>query len=201
MAAPANTVFRGLEGSIKKVPVELPAELKPKEVLIKITHASLCGTDVHMIQYGCALGHEGVGVVEKIGSDVTQFKVGDRAGAGYLRNVSLVFLLCVERIRRIWIPYESTNKLGVIRAADTAITVSRDKISIAMSAMSTERRNSTLELLEIIVRSPLLPCPYLFSVSKFPKAATPTAYDLFTDTTYRHRNRNLPPQSPRQHVI
>jgi D-arabinose 1-dehydrogenase-like Zn-dependent alcohol dehydrogenase len=88
MATIQNNVYRGVEGTVKKVPFELPAELGPKEILIKITHSSLCGTDVHYIPYGAALGHEGVGIVEKIGSAVTQFKVGDRAGAGYLRNVS-----------------------------------------------------------------------------------------------------------------
>jgi threonine dehydrogenase-like Zn-dependent dehydrogenase len=81
-------VFRGVEGSVKKVPLEIASELGPKQVLIKITHSSLCGSDVHYIPHSAALGHEGVGIVEKIGSEVTQFKVGDRAGAGYLRNVS-----------------------------------------------------------------------------------------------------------------
>jgi D-arabinose 1-dehydrogenase-like Zn-dependent alcohol dehydrogenase len=81
-------VFRGIEGSVKKVPLEIPSELGPKQVLIKITHSSLCGTDVHYIPHSSALGHEGVGIVEKIGSEVSQFKVGDRAGAGYLRNAS-----------------------------------------------------------------------------------------------------------------
>jgi hypothetical protein len=91
MAAPTitNTVFRGVEGAVKKTPVEIPSTLGPKEILIKITHSSLCSTDTHMIAHGMALGHEGVGIVEKIGEGVTQFKVGDRAGAGYLRNVSL----------------------------------------------------------------------------------------------------------------
>lgn len=91
MAAPTitNTVFRGVEGAVKKSPVEIPSTLGPKEILIKITHSSLCSTDTHMIAYGMALGHEGVGIVEKIGEGVTQFKVGDRAGTGYLRNVSL----------------------------------------------------------------------------------------------------------------
>ncbi len=83
-------VFRGVEGSVKKVPLEIASELGPKQVLIKITHSSLCGTDVHYILHSAALGHEGVGIVEKIGSEVTQFKVGDRAGAGYLRNVSSI---------------------------------------------------------------------------------------------------------------
>lgn len=88
MASIQNHLYRGVEGVVKKVPSELPAGLGPKEVLIKITHASLCGTDVHFIPHGIALGHEGVGIVEKIGFEVTQFKIGDRAGAAYLRNVS-----------------------------------------------------------------------------------------------------------------
>ena len=83
-----SSVYRGVEGTGKKSPLELPAELGPKEILLKITHASLCGTDVHFLTSGMALGHEGVGIVEKIGSAVTQFKVGDRAGAGYIRNVN-----------------------------------------------------------------------------------------------------------------
>lgn len=82
-----SSVYRGLPGAITNVPIDLPSTLKPREVLLKITHASLCGSDVHMFGQGCALGHEGVGIVEKIGSEVTQFKVGDRAGAGYLRDV------------------------------------------------------------------------------------------------------------------
>lgn len=83
-----NFVYRGIEGAVKKVPDELP-ELGPQDVLIKITHASLCGTDVHMIPHGMALGHEGVGIVEKVGSAVKILKVGDRAGAGYHRDVCL----------------------------------------------------------------------------------------------------------------
>ena len=51
-----NTVFRGLEGTVKNVPVDLAAELKPKEILLKITHASLCGTDVRMCSFSSVLG-------------------------------------------------------------------------------------------------------------------------------------------------
>jgi D-arabinose 1-dehydrogenase-like Zn-dependent alcohol dehydrogenase len=87
MTAPENFGYRGVEGKVKKVSIEIPATLKPTEVLIKITHSSLCGTDLHYVPYGIALGHEGVGLVEKIGSGVTTVKVGDRVGAGYLRNV------------------------------------------------------------------------------------------------------------------
>jgi hypothetical protein len=87
MAPKTNNVFRQVDGKVQKVPVELPA-LGPNDVLIKITHSGLCHTDVFMIDYGIALGHEGVGIVEEIGSAVTNFKIGERAGGGYLRNVS-----------------------------------------------------------------------------------------------------------------
>ncbi|EHL01721.1 putative NADP-dependent alcohol dehydrogenase C 2 [Glarea lozoyensis 74030] len=80
------TVYRGVDGAGKASPLSIPDVLGPKQILLKITHASLCGTDVHFLTSGIALGHEGVGIVEKIGSEVTQFKVGDRAGAGYVRN-------------------------------------------------------------------------------------------------------------------
>jgi D-arabinose 1-dehydrogenase-like Zn-dependent alcohol dehydrogenase len=80
--------MRGGQGKVKKTPAEIP-ELKPNEVLVKITHSGLCGTDLFFTDAGCALGHEGVGVVEKVGSAVTIHNVGDRVGGGYLRSVSL----------------------------------------------------------------------------------------------------------------
>ncbi|KAG1728650.1 chaperonin 10-like protein [Suillus lakei] len=60
--------------------------LKPDEVLLKITHAGLCGTDVHYKTSDMVLSHEGVGVVQDVGSEVTTFKKGDRAGWGYLHD-------------------------------------------------------------------------------------------------------------------
>ncbi|KAG0699566.1 chaperonin 10-like protein [Suillus ampliporus] len=60
--------------------------LKPDEVLLKITHASLCGTDLHYKTSEIVLSHEGIGVVQDVGSQVTTFKQGDRAGWGYLHN-------------------------------------------------------------------------------------------------------------------
>ena len=84
-AAKSYPIYRGVEGTVKRVPTELPA-LGPNDVLVKITHTGVCSTDLAYIPYGVALGHEGVGIVEEIGSMVTQFKVGDRAGGGYHRN-------------------------------------------------------------------------------------------------------------------
>lgn len=79
------TVYRGAEGQIKSSSVQKP-ELGPKDILVKITHSGVCATDLAYVPFGIALGHEGVGIVEAIGSEVTQFKVGERAGGGYHRD-------------------------------------------------------------------------------------------------------------------
>lgn len=52
------------------------------EVLIKVTHSGLCGTDAHDRTAGCGLGHEGVGIIEKVGVAVTAVKIGQRVGWG-----------------------------------------------------------------------------------------------------------------------
>ncbi|RGW62453.1 MULTISPECIES: NAD(P)-dependent alcohol dehydrogenase [Enterococcus] len=64
-------------------------EPKDNEVLIKVGDVGICGSDVHGFQHGpyippkdpnqtIGLGHEVAGIVEKIGANVTDFKVGDR---------------------------------------------------------------------------------------------------------------------------
>jgi alcohol dehydrogenase (NADP+) len=52
------------------------------EVLVRVTHSGVCGTDVHDRTSGCGLGHEGVGHVETTGESVTSVKIGDRVGWG-----------------------------------------------------------------------------------------------------------------------
>lgn len=75
-------VFKGSKGS-KIVEGTTQREVGPKEVLLRVTHSGLCGTDIHYKGADMVLGHEGVGVVEEVGSNVTMFKKGDRAGWGY----------------------------------------------------------------------------------------------------------------------
>ncbi|KIY51716.1 GroES-like protein [Fistulina hepatica ATCC 64428] len=79
------TVYRG-SASGKIVKDTTHKELRPDDVVLKITHSGLCYTDVHYRKSGICLGHEGVGIVEKVGPAVTHFKVGDHAGWGYVRN-------------------------------------------------------------------------------------------------------------------
>lgn len=85
-ATKLNTAYQGIDGAVKKVSHELPSTLGAKEILVKITHTGLCATDLHAITFNSVLGHEGIGIVQAIGSEVTQFKIGDRAGGGFLRH-------------------------------------------------------------------------------------------------------------------
>lgn len=59
--------------------VELEAP-KADEVLVKIKAAGLCHTDYDSLSWGkpVVMGHEGAGIVEAIGDDVTDFTLGDQ---------------------------------------------------------------------------------------------------------------------------
>ncbi len=61
-----------------------PELLKPTDAIVRITHTTLCGTDLHILKGdvpavtpGRTLGHEGVGIVEAVGEAVSNFKPGD----------------------------------------------------------------------------------------------------------------------------
>ncbi|CAK5266041.1 unnamed protein product [Mycena citricolor] len=77
------TVFKGSKADgIVQATTSRP-EPTGIQVLVRITHSGICGTDEHFKHADMALGHEGVGVVEKIGSDVSSLCVGDVVGWGY----------------------------------------------------------------------------------------------------------------------
>ncbi|TAL14278.1 NAD(P)-dependent alcohol dehydrogenase [Patescibacteria group bacterium] len=68
-------------------------EVGPKDVLIEIKYAGICHSDIHHARgewqdetFPLVPGHEIVGIVAEVGSDVTKFKVGDRAGVGCMVN-------------------------------------------------------------------------------------------------------------------
>jgi len=65
-------------------------EIGPLDALVKITTTTICGTDVHILRgeypvaKGLTVGHEPVGVIEKLGSQVMGFEEGQRVIAGAL---------------------------------------------------------------------------------------------------------------------
>ena len=48
------------------------ADVAADEVLVRISHSGVCGTDEHLRHKDIVLGHEGVGVVEEVGDRVVQ---------------------------------------------------------------------------------------------------------------------------------
>lgn len=77
------TVFKGSsDGSLKKATTHRP-DLSHDDVLVRVTHSGVCGTDLHYTKADMALGHEGTGIVEQLGPDAKYLKKGDRVGWGY----------------------------------------------------------------------------------------------------------------------
>jgi alcohol dehydrogenase len=63
----------------------MPEIAEPTDAIVKIIKTTICGTDLHILKGdvptcapGRILGHEGIGVVEKTGPGVTEFRPGDR---------------------------------------------------------------------------------------------------------------------------
>ncbi|MGV9210268.1 alcohol dehydrogenase catalytic domain-containing protein [Micromonospora sp. RB23] len=77
-------VYHGT-GDIRVDDVPEPKIEQATDAIVRVTTAAICGTDLHFIrgtmsqmEPGRILGHEGVGVVEEVGSQVSNFKPGDR---------------------------------------------------------------------------------------------------------------------------
>lgn len=70
---------------VKVVDKPVPEIQHPRDAIVRVTRACICGSDIHLYhglvpdtRIGQTFGHETVGIVEEIGSDVQKIKVGDR---------------------------------------------------------------------------------------------------------------------------
>ena len=85
--APASTMKALVyQGPGKKTLEErrVPQLVKSTDAIVRVTKTTICGTDLHILkgdvptcEAGRILGHEGVGIVESVGSGVTAFAPGD----------------------------------------------------------------------------------------------------------------------------
>lgn len=82
----AVTHGAGLKFTLEPVILNEP---KAGEILVKIVASGICHTDVEGVnghlptQIPAVFGHEGAGIVEKVGPDVTEFQPGDRVGFSF----------------------------------------------------------------------------------------------------------------------
>ena len=102
-----NTPFR-----IETLDLEEP---RPGEVLVKVAAVGVCHSDWHLMTGAtphpvpCVVGHEGAGVVEAIGVDVTRVRVGDHVSLNWAPNCGKCFYcingrpsLCATYVGAIW---------------------------------------------------------------------------------------------------
>src|SRR6202140_4815637 len=62
-----------------------PTIKEPGDAIVRVTTSTICGTDLHILKGdlpsvtdGRILGHEGIGVIEQVGTGVSEFHVGDK---------------------------------------------------------------------------------------------------------------------------
>ncbi len=60
----------------------------PGDAIVRITTSTICGTDLHILKGdlpavtdGRVFAHEGIGIIEEGGSDVSDFHVGTRSSS------------------------------------------------------------------------------------------------------------------------
>ena len=89
-----------------------PEILNPRDVIIRVTRTAICGSDLHLydgyiptLEQGDILGHEFMGEVVEIGSEVKKLKVGDK--------VVVPFTICCGQCyfckNDLWSACDNTN--------------------------------------------------------------------------------------------
>jgi uncharacterized zinc-type alcohol dehydrogenase-like protein len=92
-----------------------PGKIGPEDVDIAVSHCGICHSDLHLIsndwgisQYPFIPGHEIVGKVAAVGSDVRQFTVGQRVGLGWQSNSCGVCEWCTRGMENLCLSLEGT---------------------------------------------------------------------------------------------
>lgn len=85
---------------LKDIPCPIP---NPFEVLIKIKACGVCRTDLHIVdgelphpKLPLILGHQVVGIIDKLGKNVSKHKIGDRVGVPWLGGTCHTCEFCVS---------------------------------------------------------------------------------------------------------
>ena len=76
-------VYRGV-GQVEVGDVADPQIEEPGDAIVRVSLTAICGSDLHLfhgkapLEPGDTIGHEAIGVVERVGPGVTRFAAGDR---------------------------------------------------------------------------------------------------------------------------
>jgi threonine dehydrogenase-like Zn-dependent dehydrogenase len=83
-----GVVFDG-EGLVRVADLPDPEIEDPGDAIVRVTRTAICGSDLHLLhgkapmEPGEPLGHEAVGIVEAIGSEVDRVLEGDRVAVAF----------------------------------------------------------------------------------------------------------------------
>ncbi|MEW6377798.1 MAG: zinc-dependent alcohol dehydrogenase family protein [Thermodesulfobacteriota bacterium] len=104
---------------IEKEPLKMVDLLKPfpgpKEVLVKVSACGVCHTELDEIEgrvqpnLPIILGHEVVGRVESLGSEVTKFNIGDRVGIAWINSACGKCHFCQEGNENLCFEFKGTG--------------------------------------------------------------------------------------------
>ncbi|GAB2468696.1 zinc-dependent alcohol dehydrogenase [Jatrophihabitans fulvus] len=82
-----------------------PKIQEPNDAIIRVTTTNICGSDLHLYEVlgafmnpGDVLGHEAMGIVEEVGSDVTNLKPGDRVVVPFQISCGHCFM-CAQNLQ------------------------------------------------------------------------------------------------------
>jgi propanol-preferring alcohol dehydrogenase len=105
--------------SIEKLPlqmIDLPNPIpESKQILVKISVCGVCHTELDEIEgrilpgLPVILGHEIVGRVESIGSEVTKFNIGDRVGIAWINSACGKCHFCQEGNENLCSEFQGTG--------------------------------------------------------------------------------------------
>jgi propanol-preferring alcohol dehydrogenase len=78
-------------------------EPKPNELRIKVKTCGVCHTDLHEVEGELSIpnipiipGHEVIGIVDKCGDKILNYKIGDRVGVAWIHNSCGICKFCIR---------------------------------------------------------------------------------------------------------
>ncbi|WP_343318331.1 NAD(P)-dependent alcohol dehydrogenase [Arthrobacter sp. TMP15] len=110
-------------------------DVGPHDVLIDIAYAGVCHSDIHTVRgdwgpiaYPQVVGHEIVGTVSAIGSDVSRHAMGDRVGVGCMVNSCRECVNCLAGMENYCLKgntgtYAATDRDGTITQGGYATNI------------------------------------------------------------------------------
>lgn len=165
-----STPDAGIDGVMKALVYHGPGqrawETKPKptirergDAIVRITRSTICGTDLHILKgdvpsvtTGRILGHEGVGVIEAVGSSVASFHPGD------LALISCITACGICDFCRRGMP--SHCRTGGWILGNTIDGTQAEYVRIPHADTSLYRVSPDLDLEAIVLLSDILPTAY-----------------------------------------